>query len=83
MEEKQGGAVDLRGFAAGTASGITKLVVGKVEPPLLIPNTGDSGYSLRDSDRRTPVRRDQSPVTMHAPGDLRRSVGLPQADRPV
>ena len=32
MEEKQGRAVDLRGFAAGTASGITKLVVGKINP---------------------------------------------------
>jgi hypothetical protein len=95
MEKKQGGgggggggAVDLRGFAAGTASGITKLVVGasRQRPSSLCCSRFEKDpvtHSRIWIPRRTPVRRDQSPVTMHATGDLRRSVGLPQANRPV
>lgn len=88
MEKKQGGggAVDLRGFAAGTASGITKLVVGTLRQPPFLPALQTERIRVLTRpvlDRRTPVRRDQSPVTMLATGDLRRSVGLPQANRPV
>lgn len=55
-KEKQGGggggAVDLRGFAAGTASGITKLVVGKSVPcSFQTTTTGFPDHSLLTSFR--------------------------------
>lgn len=70
-------AIDLRGFAAGTASGLTKLVVGA---SLSSSSTRDEVLRKDYSGDRSPIRRDQGPTTMFAARDVRRAVGVSEDD---
>lgn len=88
-------AVDLKGFAAGTASGVTKLIVGAPPPPAPPPPSRQTPPGLTlgffpprpplaqpPHTRRSPLRRRQSAHAVLPTGHVRRARRVPDADDP-